>query len=64
MVRFIRVEIKDCPQVLSVSFTTRWLSSVPLWNKPCLVFTKVRRRVRVQRYYAITGIGRASERLP
>lgn len=37
---------KKSPQVLGVSFMTRWtrwLSSVSLWKKSSLVFTKLRR---------------------
>ena len=53
MVRFTGVEINDCPQLLSVSLMTRWLSSVSLWKKSSLVFTKPRRRARVQKLSAI-----------
>ena len=53
--------IKQLSQVANISFTTRWLSFVLLWKKSSLVFSKPRRRTRVQRCWAINQHSRAFE---
>ena len=60
MVRFNEAgaNIKNCPQVpgVWVSTTAGQFSSVPLWKKSSLVFTKPRVRARVQKFCATGSI--------
>ena len=53
MLRFIRVEIDNYFQVLSVSFMDRRLSSLPLRKTSSLVIIKSSGRAKVQKFCAI-----------
>lgn len=54
VVRLIEGKATVCLQASGVSSTTKWLSSVLLWKKSILIFTKPPKRAPVQRHCATT----------